>query len=249
MERDSFVFYKSFYEAIEALPSETQMKIVKIICDFAFKGIEPTGLKGIEKAVFSLIKPVLESNNKRYVDGQKGGRPKTNSKINKKNHRLLNSKTSGYTITKPNEDVDVDVDVDVNEDEDVKEDVNENENENGAEKEKEETNGETANDSFFNSPKTKTAETTNGKQQTTVPKGYQQLVDYLQENYKYSESKAKLVANRVQSDKFILTPEHCESFACMSQEDIINSFDTMKKIKKMQSKSSFSSASRVFGNA
>lgn len=245
MERDSFVFYKSFYEAIEALPSETQMKIVKIICDFAFKGIEPTGLKGIEKAVFSLIKPVLESNNKRYVDGQKGGRPKTNSKINKKNHRLLNSKTSGYTTTKPNVDVDVDVDVDVNEDEDVKEDVNENEK--GTEKE--ETNGKTTNDSFFNSPKTKTAETTNGKQQTTVPKGYQQLVDYLQEKYKYSESKAKLVANRVQSDKFNLTPEHCESFAIMSQEDIINSFDTMKKIKKLQSKSSFNSASRVLGNA
>lgn len=247
MARDSFVFYKSFYEAIEALPSETQMKIVKIICDFAFKGIEPTGLKGIEKAVFSLIKPVLESNNKRYVDGQKGGRPKTNSKINKKNHRLLNLKTSGYESAKPNVDVDVDVDVDVNEDEDVKEDVNENEK--GTEKEKEGTNGKTTNDSFLNSPKTKTAETTNGKQQTTVPKGYQQLVDFLQENYKYSESKAKLVANRVQSDKFNLTPEHCESFAIMSQEDIINSFDTMKKIKKLQSKSSFNSVSRVLGNA
>ena len=247
MERDSFVFYKSFYEAIEALPSETQMKIVKIICDFAFKGIEPTGLKGIEKAVFSLIKPVLESNNKRYVDGQKGGRPKTNSKINKKNHRLLNSKTTGYETTKPN--VDVDVDVDVNEDEDVKEDVNENEK--GTEKEKTTRTAKTTNDSFFNSPKTKTAETTNGKQQTatTVPKGYQQLVDYLQNIYGYNESKAKLVANRVQSDKFVLTPEHCESFACMSQEDIIKSFDTMKKIKKQKSKSSFNSASRVLGNA
>ena len=241
MERDSFVFYKSFYEAIEALPSETQMKIVKIICDFAFKGIDPTGLKGIEKAVFSLIKPVLESNNKRYVDGQKGGRPKTNSKINKKNHRLLNSKTSGYESAKPN--------VNVNVNDNVNENVNVNENGNGAEKEKEETNGKTTNDSFLNSPKTKTAETTNGKQQTTVPKGYQQLVDFLQKKYKYSESKAKLVANRVQSDKFNLTPEHCESFAIMSQEDIINSFDTMKKIKKLQSKSSFNSASRVFGNA
>ena len=127
----------------------------------------------------------------------------------------------------------------------VKEKLKENK-----EKEKEkEVKEKTTNDSFFNSPKTKTAETTNGKQQTTVPKGYQQLVDYLQEKYKYSESKAKLVANRVQSDKFNLTPEHCESFAIMSQEDIINSFDTIKKIKKLQSKSSFNSASRVLGNA
>ena len=241
MERESFVFYGSFLDAMEELPNESQLKVFKAIAKFALKGVDPKDLKGGEKAIFLIAKPIILANNERYINGQKGGRPKTNSKINKKNHRLLNSKTNGYESAKPN--------VNVNVNDNVNENVNVNENGNGAEKEKEETNGKTTNDSFLNSPKTKTAETTNGKQQTTVPKGYQQLVDYLQEKYKYSESKAKLVANRVQSDKFNLTPEHCESFAIMSQEDIINSFDTMKKIKKLQSKSSFNSASRVLGNA
>lgn len=237
MERDSFVFYGSFLDAMEELPNESQLKVFKAIAKFALKGVEPKDLKGGEKAIFLIAKPIILANNERYINGQKGGRPKTNSKINKKNHRLLISKTNGYESAKPN--------VNVNVNDNVNENVNVNENGNGAEKEKEKTTA-TANSFFSYSPKT---QTTNGKQQTTVPKGYQQLVDYLQNVYGYNESKAKLVANRVQSDKFILTPEHCESFACMSQEDIINSFDTMKKIKKLQSKSSFSSASRVFGNA
>lgn len=124
--------------------------------------------------------------------------------------------------------------------------------EKGKESVKGKPNGENPEPPFSNSPKPETA---NDKQQTAtaekaeIPKDYQQLVDYLVDKYGYDLDKAKLVANRVQSDKFNLTPEHCKSFACMSQEDIINSFDTMKKIKKLQSKSSFNSASRVLGNA
>lgn len=243
MERESFVFYGSFIDAINELPNESQLKIIKIICDFALKGIEPTGLKGVEKAVFLLIKPVILSNNKRYVDGQKGGRPKNNSKINKKNHRLLNSKTNGYETTKPNVDVDVDVDEDVN----VNVDVDENENENSAEKEKEETT-KTTNDFSFDSPKDKT---TNGKQQTAndIPKGYQELVDYLMQNYNCPENKAKLIANRVQSDKFDLTLVHCEELTAMPEEQIIGFFDAMKKLKQLRGRSKMVNAVNIFNRA
>lgn len=246
MERDSFVFYGSFIDAINELPNESQLKIIKIICDFALKGIEPTGLKGVEKAVFLLIKPVILSNNKRYVDGQKGGRPKNNSKINKKNHRLLNSKTNGYETTKPNVDVDVDEDVDVN----VDVDENVNENGNGAEKGKEETT-KTANDFSFNSPKGKTTKTANGKQQTAndIPKGYKELVEYLTENYDCPEKKAKLIANRVQSDKVDLSLAHCEEFTAMTEEQIIGYFEAMKKLKQLRGRSKMVNAANVFNRA
>ena len=120
MERDSFVFYGSFIDAMEELPNESQLKVFKAISKFALKGIEPTDLKGGEKAIFLIAKPIILANNERYVNGQKGGRPKNNSKINKKNHRLLNSKTNGYETTKPNDNVNVN--------DNVPDNVNENEN-------------------------------------------------------------------------------------------------------------------------
>ena len=84
MERDSFVFYASFLEAINEIPNANQLKVYQAIANFAIKGIEPTDLRGIEKAVFVLIKPQIVANNKRYANGckgaeygAKGGRPKT----------------------------------------------------------------------------------------------------------------------------------------------------------------------------
>ena len=119
MERESFVFYVSFLEGIEGLSDESQLKVYKAVTNFALRGIEPTNLEGIEKSIFALIKPQILANNKKYKDGCSGGRPTKQEKESKKNHRLLNKKTSGYENKKPN----------VNENENDNENDNENENE------------------------------------------------------------------------------------------------------------------------
>ena len=75
MEKASFIFYASFFEALRELPDKSRLKIYDAICEYALRGNE-IELKGIEKAVFSLVKPQLLANKKRYENGLKGGRGK-----------------------------------------------------------------------------------------------------------------------------------------------------------------------------
>ena len=35
MQRDSFIFYRSFYEAINDLPEKSQLKVYKAICEMS----------------------------------------------------------------------------------------------------------------------------------------------------------------------------------------------------------------------
>lgn len=77
--RDSTVFYRSFYEAIKGLPDAELVKSFKAIMEYALNDIEPEG-DGIERTVFLLTKPQIDSNNQKYENGKKGGRPKTEEK-------------------------------------------------------------------------------------------------------------------------------------------------------------------------
>lgn len=103
--RDSIVFYKSFFESISELPEENALNIYNAIFKYAFFDEEPE-LSGIEKAIFTIIKPQIDANNKRYSNGKKGGRPpkKTKDEENE-NHRLKGEKTSGFDNRKPNVNV------------------------------------------------------------------------------------------------------------------------------------------------
>lgn len=97
--KDSFVFYRSFYEAINDLPIENQVNLYKAICELSLND-NNLELQGIENTIFKLIKPQIQANNDRYENGKKGGRPKKNSE--EKNHRLSKIKTIGYENKKPN---------------------------------------------------------------------------------------------------------------------------------------------------
>lgn len=70
--RDSFVFYESFYLAIAELSAAQQSKVFQAICRYALYEEEPE-LKGASAAVFKLIKPQIDANNRRYENGKKGG--------------------------------------------------------------------------------------------------------------------------------------------------------------------------------
>ena len=72
MERDGFVFYRSFYDAIKDLDAESFKRIVAWICEYWLNSTLPEGLFWIENTVFTLIRPQMDANNKRYKNWCKG---------------------------------------------------------------------------------------------------------------------------------------------------------------------------------
>ncbi len=69
--RTGFVFYQSFYEALQDIPNEDKMTIVQAIIEYGLYGKEPN-LIGLHKIVFTLIKPQIDANQKKFMNGQKG---------------------------------------------------------------------------------------------------------------------------------------------------------------------------------
>jgi len=93
MSRDSFIFYRSFFEALQELPKEDKADVLDAICEKAlnFKDIN---LTGIAKGFFTLIKPQIEANNRKYENGIK---PKTKPQESKPeaNQKQNESKPEG----------------------------------------------------------------------------------------------------------------------------------------------------------
>ena len=71
--RDSFVFYRSFIDAIEDLPENQQLAVFKAISYFALNEDAPNNLEGFQKTIFRMAEPLLSANTKRYKNGKKGG--------------------------------------------------------------------------------------------------------------------------------------------------------------------------------
>ena len=74
MDRESFIFYRSFYEAIRCMPTDVQAEIYPAICEYALFGKVPKNLSEVAKGMFTLIKPNIDVNTARFENGKKGGR-------------------------------------------------------------------------------------------------------------------------------------------------------------------------------
>ena len=72
IKREGFVFYRSFYEAINLLPKEERLEVLETVLEYGLNGVEKT-LKNIPRAIWVLIRPQIDSNNRRYINGLKGG--------------------------------------------------------------------------------------------------------------------------------------------------------------------------------
>ncbi len=77
-KRTYFTFYESFFTAIDQVDISEQLPIYKAIAEYALYRKEPD-LTGMGAAMWALIRPNLESNWKRWENGQKGGAPKGSS--------------------------------------------------------------------------------------------------------------------------------------------------------------------------
>ena len=81
-KRDSFIFYRSFYEALKDLPEKERLEVYEAIATFSLEHKE-IKLSGVSKTIFTLVKPQLEANYKRYQNGSKpkAKRKQTKSKV------------------------------------------------------------------------------------------------------------------------------------------------------------------------
>lgn len=100
--RDTFIFYRSFHEAISDLNDGDKLLIYEAIIRYALDRVDP-GLTGFPGTVFKLIRPQLDANWKRYENGCKGaeygvegGAPQGNQNARKTtpNQPQDNSKTT-----------------------------------------------------------------------------------------------------------------------------------------------------------
>jgi len=98
LNKESFIFYRSFYEALTGMSKEKQADCLMAIANYALNGEEPE-LTPEVRLFFTLVKPQIDANNQRFLNGKKGGRPK------KTETKPKNNQTE--TETKPNVNVNV----------------------------------------------------------------------------------------------------------------------------------------------
>ena len=116
-KRDSFIFYRSFYDASKCLKTEEKAQLFDAICSYALdEKVEQ--LDGTAYGMFQLVKPQLDANRKRFNNGcikkQKGSkkeakRKQTKSKIeanvnvnpNVNENLNLESKSKSKLFVKP----------------------------------------------------------------------------------------------------------------------------------------------------
>lgn len=108
MARDSFIFYRSYYEAMSGLKDKEKLQLFNAISEMSLNNNE-IKLTGICKNIFAVIKPQIVANSERYENGKKGGRPK------KETTGFQKTKTIGFENKKPNKNENENVNVNVNE--------------------------------------------------------------------------------------------------------------------------------------
>lgn len=107
----------SFYEAMKVLPDLERLALYDCICEYSLNSKEPEGLSAFANSLFALMKPNIDSANRRYAasvaNGQKGGAPKGNQNARKKPKD--NQKTT-QKQPKNKQDYDLDSDYDLDND-------------------------------------------------------------------------------------------------------------------------------------
>ena len=105
MNRDSFVFYKSIFEAVDKIPKiEIQAQAYKAIALYGLCEIEPSENSDVfVQIIFAQAKTVMDNARKKYDscvnNGKKGGRPRKENNQTITNEKPSNNQTK--TKTKP----------------------------------------------------------------------------------------------------------------------------------------------------
>lgn len=128
--RDSFIFYRSFFETFTKLPREERLDLFEAVCNYALNDSDPADMSGVGDAIFTLLKPQLDANTRKYENGLKGGRPSGDKKPNGNQKETKEKPNGNQSKSKPKRNDNVNDNDNVNVNENVNDNVNENEKEN-----------------------------------------------------------------------------------------------------------------------
>lgn len=110
----------SFYEAMKVLPDLERLALYDCICEYSLNGTEPGSLSPFANSLFALMKPNIDSANRRYAasvaNGTKGGAPKGNQNARK---QPKNNQKTTQKQPKNKQDYDLDSDYDSDLDNDL----------------------------------------------------------------------------------------------------------------------------------
>lgn len=97
IKRDSFIFYRSFYNAISQCPEKVQVELLRALAGYALDQEPPRFSDCAERpfmaAIWESIKPQIDANLQRFLNGCKGGAPignKNAKKTTKNNQKQPN---------------------------------------------------------------------------------------------------------------------------------------------------------------
>jgi len=115
--KDSFIFYRSFYESAKDILSDNdRLKLYEMIFELGLNNLETTEQDKMVRGVFKLIEPQIKANNRRYENGKKGGAPTGNSNATKTTKKQPKNNLE-TTKKQPNNNVNENVNENVNDNE------------------------------------------------------------------------------------------------------------------------------------
>lgn len=97
---DLFVFYRSFWEAINEMDDAEQLEMFHALCRYALDGAEPDFHSSIQRAVFAVMKPVIDANVTSRETGKRGGRPRK-PPLQKTETGVFENENGGFETEKP----------------------------------------------------------------------------------------------------------------------------------------------------
>lgn len=93
---DSFVFYRSFYEAIKDESDDVIASCVKALCTYALDEEEPE-LDASTRIFFRLVKAQIDANNRKRESGRKGGAKSKHDEASESKHEASESNDEANT--------------------------------------------------------------------------------------------------------------------------------------------------------
>lgn len=84
MKRGSFIFYATYYEAMQKQDPMTRLKFYEAVMEYAVHGnITDLSDDSIAEGFFQMVQPLLDTSIRNYQNGCKGGRPRKKERQDK----------------------------------------------------------------------------------------------------------------------------------------------------------------------
>ena len=112
--RDSFIFYRSFYQSAKKLPKEDKAELFDAICSYALDG-ESVEMSVVPEAIFTVIKPNLDANRRKWENGCKEKKKPSQVEAEEEQEISKDEANDKQTISKAQGNVDVNVYANVDE--------------------------------------------------------------------------------------------------------------------------------------